>query len=497
MNKKYLFATVLAVGTSVFTACNKERLNDVPKDSIVAETALTTPARIVAGVNGLYATIRSGTFYGGRYQVYNDIRGEDFQIETSNLVTGADVYQLNLANSATAVQGLWAQAYLAINRINVFLEGMEATGTATIGNAATSNAYIGEARFLRALCYYSLLQLYAKPYIDNNGANPGVPLRLTGNTGAGNYDLARASVAQVYDQILQDLNFAETAVPVGAYATVGTVPSATVTVTRAHRNTVISFKTRVLLTMQRYNDVIIEANKMVPTTAPFKATSGVAHELQADLKTVFTNYTTTESILSMPFVAGVENPGGQNQLGYYWFQNGSTPGVGEYAVSSLPNGILSNPQWGAADKRRTDLLFARSNKFWVSKFPTGGQYQDYAPVMRWPEVLLNLAEARARTAAAAAVPDAQALALLNAVHRRSDATVTLAPATNAALIDQILTERRIEFIGEGLRNIDLMRLRQTIPAKQSVSAKAPTEQGYIWPISANELILNKLAVDNK
>jgi len=496
MNKKYLFATLLAVSTSVFVACNKERLNGLPKDTTVAETALTTPARIVAGVNGLYATIRSGTFYGGRFQVYNDIRGEDFQIETSNLVTGADVYSLNIANSATAVVGLWSQAYLAINRVNVFLDGMTTTGTATIGNPAVSNAYIGEARFVRALCYYSLLQLYAKPYIDNNGANPGVPLRLTPNTSPGNYDLARASVAQVYDQIIADLNFAETAVPVGAYATVGTVPGATITTTRAHRNTVLALKTRVFLTMQRYNDVITEANKMVSAAAPFNASSGVANALQPDLKTVFTNYTTTESVLSMPFVASVENPGGQNQLGFYWYQNASTPGLGEYAVSSQPNGILANPQWGAADKRRTDLLFVRNNKSWVSKFPTGGQYQDYAPVIRWAEVLLNLAEARARVASATAAPDAQALALLNAVHRRSDATVTLAPATNAALIDQILTERRIEFIGEGLRNIDIMRLRQTIPAKASAPSKGPTEQGYIWPISSSELILNKLATDN-
>jgi hypothetical protein len=108
-------------------------------------------------------------------------------------------------------------------------------------------------------------------------------------------------------------------------------------------------------------------------------------------------------------------------------------------------------------------------------------------------VLLNLAEALARTNAGV---DARALALLNAVRKRSDPATTLTPATQQALIDAILLERRIEFLGEGLRNNDLMRLLQTIPAKGSAPAKTPNEQGYIWPISSDELSLNALMTDN-
>ena len=107
--------------------------------------------------------------------------------------------------------------------------------------------------------------------------------------------------------------------------------------------------------------------------------------------------------------------------------------------------------------------------------------------------MLNLAEALAR---GSAVVDVRALALLNAVRQRSDAATILAPATQQALIDAILLERRIEFLGEGLRNNDLMRLLQTIPAKGSAPSKAPSEQGYIWPISADELSLNHLMADN-
>ena len=73
-------------------------------------------------------------------------------------------------------------------------------------------------------------------------------------------------------------------------------------------------------------------------------------------------------------------------------------------------------------------------------------------------MLLNLAEAKARTTNTV---DAQAVALLNAVRNRSDAGTTFTTgsfATVADLINAILKERRIEFLGEGLRNGDLLRL---------------------------------------
>lgn len=116
-------------------------------------------------------------------------------------------------------------------------------------------------------------------------------------------------------------------------------------------------------------------------------------------------------------------------------------------------------------------------------------------MIRWAEVLLNLAEARVRSTETV---DAQAIDLLNAVHRRSDINTLFTPANFASytnLANTILTERRIEFLGEGLRNNDLMRLLQTIPAKGVAPAKAPNEDGYIWPASSDEKALNKLWQD--
>ena len=45
------------------------------------------------------------------------------------------------------------------------------------------------------------------------------------------------------------------------------------------------------------------------------------------------------------------------------------------------------------------------------------------------------------------------------------------------LLDQIAIERRIEFLGEGFRSLDIMRLGQTFPAKGGVGAVASIIMG--------------------
>ena len=468
----------------MISSCKKELLSPIPQTSITDATAFDTPGRIANQVNSMYGAFKGGTFFGGRAQIASDIIGEEFINETTNGVTGFDVWGLNATGtSQNFIKNMWSQAYYVINLCNLFIDGMAAKGTSVVGTALSNN-YLGEARLIRAATYLKLLQHYARPFADGSGSKPGLPLRLTGIKESGLSALARSTVAEVYTQILADLNFAETNLPLN-YAT------AVLNTTRAHRNTAIAFKTRVYLSMQNYASVVTEATKIVPqATAPFSATSGVAHALQSNIVNVFrTPYTTTESILSMPMssTAG-DNPGTQNQLGYYWSRS---TGNGEYSLN--PSGIIANAGWLASDSRRTFNATVSGKPYLNTKFNAPSPYTDYAPVIRYSEVMLNLAEALARTNA---VVDAKALALLNAVRKRSDPSTTIAAATPQALIDAILLERRIEFLGEGFRNFDLMRLLQTIPAKGSVNALPSSQQGYIWPISSDEMSLNPLMTDN-
>jgi hypothetical protein len=491
INKYFL---ILGAGAMlVSSSCRRELLKPVPQTSVSDASSFSTPSRIFGQLLSLYGAFKGGTFYGGRYVIDGDIRGEDFLNQTSNLITGSDVWALNPTNSATAVLGLWSQAYYTINVCNVFLDGMAAGGSTVVGSALAAN-YIAEAKLIRAISYYSLLQLYARPYADGNGAKPGLPLRLTAIKGPGSSNLVRSTVADVYTQVIKDLNDAEAGLPL-------TYSTASNNTTRAHRNTAIAFKTRVYLSMQQYASVVTEANKIVNATAPFAASTGVAHALQANIATVFTTYTTTESIFSLPMTTtSGDNPGTQNQLAYYYSPTSANGGVGngEFALNNL--GIIADAGWTATDKRRTSFVLQSGSgstlRYWLTKYKTASPYTDYVPVIRYAEVLLNLAEAKVRTSNTI---DAQAVALLNAVRNRSDAATTFTVAsfaTSTDLINAILKERRIEFLGEGLRNNDLMRLLQTIPAKGTAQLKNPSDVGYIWPISATELSLNTLCTDN-
>jgi len=470
----------------LLNSCQKELLNPTPETFISDASAFDRADRIANQVRALYTSLKGGAFYGGRFLVYGDIRGEDFINETTNGITGLDVWNFSVGSTSNNVTGLWAQAYFVINNTNVFIDGMQTKGKSVVGEALGNN-YIAEARLIRALSYYSLLQFYARPYADGNGSKLGLPLRLTPIKGPGSSDLARSTVAEVYAQVISDLDFAEANLPL-------TNGTAVLNTTRAHRNTAIALKTRVYLSMQKYSDVVREANKIVPASGPFVATSGVPHALQADITNVFkTPYTTTESILSMPFTTNTGDiPGTQNNLqGYYY---ATTSGTGsDYSLN--PTGIIANTNWKSDDKRRNFIFTnATTGKRYLTKFSTASP-ADNVPVIRWAEVLLNLAEAKARTTNTV---DPQSVALLSAVRNRSDATTTFTVASFSSvndLINAILLERRIEFLGEGLRNNDIMRLLQTFPAKGAAPARGPNDDGYIWPVSATERSLNTLWVD--
>jgi hypothetical protein len=491
MKKTYLI--ILGLGLVFSSSCKKELLYPKSETQVSDQNGqpFSTAARIQSQVLALYGSLRNGQFLGGRFQVYNDVKADNWLNFSNNQITASNTWSENVNTTSDEVQNLWSQAYRAINDANLFIDGMQATGTAVVGDA-TGAQYIAEAKFVRALSYYCLLQMYARPYADANGAKPGVPLRLVGAASFQDFSIARSSVAEVYTQILKDLNEAETAAP-------ATYTTQLNNVTRAHRNTIIAFKTRVYLTMGKYNEVITEANKIVSPTGPFtsaggSATGGVTLALQPNIVSVFrTPYLTSESIFSLPFNSTTETPGGQNALAYYFYQNASTAGLAEFYLN--PTGVIADPNWKATDARRTGLLFVNGTRTYVSKFSSPNPFPDFAPVMRYSEVLLNLAEARARVSGI----DPQAIALLNAVRGRSDASTVFTAAgfgTGTDLLNAILQERNIEFLGEGLRNIDLMRTLQPIPAKGTVPAVPTTDPKYIWPISGDELLYNSLMTNN-
>jgi hypothetical protein len=195
-----------------------------------------------------------------------------------------------------------------------------------------------------------------------------------------------------------------------------------------------------------------------------------------------------ERIFSFPFT-DLDLPGTQNGLGSYY--NPGPRGIGDYSMN--PNGLIKDSvNWVKEDERRSFIFKNTNNKLYWNKFAAGPNHLDYVPVIRYAEVLLNLAEAKARTAG----NDAQSLALLNAVRTRAKGTAYTSFATANDLIEAILVERQIEFLGEGFSGIDQQRLLRPLPGKVNVSAIAANSPAYLWPIPAGELLVNKACTQN-
>jgi len=478
-----VFALLLTIG------CSKENLDPVPQTSLSDLSVFDTKDRVVAQVNGMYALTKSGNFLGGRFFVYNDVRAENFIPKSSNLVTCFATWNHSVVSSTNEVQNFWGAVYAAVNAINVFLEGLQVAwdGGKLDGKItqAEFDQFRSEALTLRALCYFDLLQLYAKPYNIGAGANPGVPLRLTAMKSAEGNDLARSTVAECYTQILKDLNDAE---PLAATS----YSTALLNTTRIHRNTIIALKTRVYLHMQNWANVVSESAKIVgQSTPPFSATSGVAFALNPSYADLWTTYTSAESIFSMPFTS-TNTPGTQNGLPHY-FNSASSE---SYYLNTSAGSVYATMD--DTDVRKSSLVLADGNYF-LSKYPDFTTLTNYAPVIRYAEVLLNRAEALVRSGGAVT---AEALSLLNAVRTRSFPTGAYASfATVNDFYNAILLERNMEFLGEGMRNLDIMRLGIPIPAKNTsmgnVAEIPSTSTSYIWPMPANELGINKLLTPNK
>jgi hypothetical protein len=491
MTMRNILKITVAFVLLLVLGCAKENLDPVPQTSLSDLSVFDTKDRVLAQVNGMYTSCKSGAYLGGRFMVYGDLRGDNFIPNSSNLVTNFATWNHTEVSSTNEVQNFWGAVYASINVINVFMDGLKTnwdggklTGKIT---QAEYDQFMSEALALRGMCYFDLLRMYCKPYVLGAGANPGVPLRLKAEKTAAGNDLARSTVAEVYTQILADLDAAEP-------KAIDKYSDDLLNTTRIHKNTIIALKTRVNLAKGDWAKVVSESAKMVPGSAPFVSASGVPNALNATYAGLWTTpYTSKESIFSMPMTT-TNGPGTQNGLPHY-FSQGSSESY--YLLGTSPVYVAMD----ATDVRKT-LMVLVGTKYYLTKWPDLTTLTNYPPVLRYAEVLLSRAEALVRQGGAVTQG---AVDLLNAVRVRSFPTgaYTLASFSSAAAFyTAVIQERNFEFLGEGIRAFDIMRLGQSIPAKDggnmgSVAAIPSSSIGYMWPIPANELSLNKLMTANE
>ena len=460
---KKLISCLLA-GTVISAACNKT-LDVAPYVSFSETTAFSTPQRVLLALNGAYDAAQSGFYQGAVIRGYpfgaanieqGDMRGED-------MLNQAQFYQVTYEsqyNATTPNNGyMWQTLYALVNKANLTIEGVQ---KAVAGNVITSEVgtqYIAECRFLRAWAFHELVTNFARPYADGNGDKLGVMYRDFGissdETIAKAREQRRETVAQNYDKILADLDFAEANLTARALpAPVAGTPDGTPVNYRATKAAAIALKMRVKLHKRDWAGVIAEGNKLVPATSPYVSPIG-GWKLNPAPETVFVNNLTDESIFSIKNDAN-DNGGNNGALAYMF----STPTLGGRGLVRVSPIAYNLPAWRCDDKRRA-LMDQDGRSYYSNKYKDITNRTDAAPQIRYAEVLLMLAEAEARQGTGV---NTRALELLNSVRNRAlanpgtQAYTVGSFATKNAFIQAILDERRIEFLAEGKRWSDIHRL---------------------------------------
>ncbi len=528
MKKISLVFLLAAVGT---LSCKK--VLDVQSYTAITDaTAFETADRALLALNGVYDAAQSQGYNGGTEKrgypfgaaniEQGDARGEDvINIAAFYQVTYQGTYNPTTANNVN----MWDATYSLINKANITIDGVRQAVAKGVLTSAVALQYEAECRFLRAMGHHELVVLFARPYLDGNGSSLGVPYRDVANSNGTAVEQLRTTprpkVSEDYQKILADLDFAETNLPALLTGAASTY--------RATKAAAIALKMRVKLHMGDYTGVISEGNKLVPVSAPYVSPIG-AWTLTATADGPFSAggglNASKENIFSIkndPLDAPSVNGSLAGQFG-----PANLSGRGLIGISPI---IWNNSNWRCDDKRRALLYASGTNanngtSILTIKYKDYATKGDYAPQIRYAEVLLTLAEAEARQAAGVSQ---RALDLLNAVRNRALVTVatdayTLASfADKIALVKAVLFERRIEFLAEGKRWDDIHRLSGEnnpnytpggIPAKAVNGAQGtaiygcglaytPTQAAipysdfrFIWPIPSDEITQNPIIVQN-
>ncbi len=191
---KRLIYFLMVAGLLTLSGCYK--LDRIPFDQPSSSTFWQTESQCKQGIMGVYASLKPDDYLGKQF--LTDINSE--------IGAGYDNYGPIQDGTATARTGFmnnkWATIYESVQSANNAIRNIQ---TAHI-DATKRDQMVGEAKFLRALGYFYLVNYFG-----------GVPIydeTTDVNKDFNNMMKPRATVDQVYDQIIKDLTDATVILPV-------------------------------------------------------------------------------------------------------------------------------------------------------------------------------------------------------------------------------------------------------------------------------------------
>ncbi|HEX8507353.1 MAG TPA: RagB/SusD family nutrient uptake outer membrane protein [Hymenobacter sp.] len=483
MNNKFKWPVyVLALGLSL-SGC-KNALDIEPQQSIDAAAGYNTSQKVAAAVVGTYARLVDPRLYGTDLILVPELMGGSGYIEWGGSFQNYRQIRNNtqISNLSNA-QGIWTQAYAAINQCNLVLANL-----AVVTDAGQRSQFEGEALFIRGAMYFELVRLFANQY-QPGGANtqPGVPINLIAITSVEQADikLPRSTVQQVYDQVIKDLQDAMAKLPAQ-------------NITRASKYSAEAMLARVYLQQGNYPAARIAANNVITN-------SGAS--LQGSVAAVFANRNSSESLFEIQqndqnnagtandglatYFAGYSPNGDQGIL----YGRGDVEISGDFADLYEPTDVRGTDSLAALTTQKLIYLSDGNNKTEQLRTLKWRTYGQNIPIIRLAEMYLIRAEADVR-----ANNPGQALLDINAIRTRSRAT----PLTTVTLAD-VLLERKLELAFEGFRIHDQKRNNEVVIAAVPPSADDPagspevraSDPRFVLPIPQREINNNPNLTQNE
>lgn len=448
--KKILYSlTYIAITVSLTTSCNGF-LDQLPSTEVPSDLAIENMNDAEVALNGVYDGFQEKEAYYGAKMIYRpDVCGDMIQANGPGKRSSSD-YEMNYTGPASP--NIWDVPYNAIRRCNKLIAAIEG-GKVKDGAEADVNDIKGQALTLRALAHFDLARNYGKTYTADNGASLGVPIILQPTLPADKP--ARSTVAEVYTQVIKDLTTAIPLLKTKKSKGYMNQPAAKALLARVYLyqgDNQKAFDTAV--------DVIDNGGYTLWTTDEYL--TAWSAEGTAEVLFELVNYDTNDWV-------------DRESIGYLMQE----VGYGDIILSKKaveyfnanPNDVRG--QLRVASKVKTNIAKFGVEKVWLTKYPGRTGFNDVrvnnVPLLRLSETYLIAAEAGVK------LGKAEADTYLNAIVKRANPDAADVKAT----LDNVLSERAIELIGEGHRMFDLMR--NNLPSDRTI------RWNYIFPAPESQV----------
>lgn len=446
-------------------SCSNDFLDIQPKQAVTTEQALLTIGDFKAASIGIYDGFSSSNYYGRYFVLAPDIMSDDIkQNASANRASDWAAYAGSSTDNNNLSGNVWSIMYEVINRSNmIILNDIEVIPSLQ----DELNDIKGQAYAARALAHFDLVRLYAQHYTYTSDASHlGVPIVTVIEPFE---KPARNTVKEVYDQIIADFNMA-----------LGLISNRKNSFFLTETG-VYALLSRVYLYKEDWENAVDAADKVLNSNLYSLVNT-------ENYLSIFNTDHSSESIFEIN-MHETDNRGSDALGGMYL-----VTGYGDYLPSKdllniIPDNDVRNNLYVTDPMLSGDYASKRVNKY------DNLLGLNNTPVIRLSEVILNRAEANAHITGA----EGEAQADLNKIRQRGLPTAPNTTATGAALIEEILNERRIELANEGHRLWDLTRYKKGVHRTDCTSnvcdVTYPSDR-FVLAIGQKEVDVNSNLVQN-